>query len=106
MLVLFVVFVLMNIPFAVLDLTGFPAFLLKYKIQDDKKVPVRQLQFFQPLLPLTSFLPSPLLSSLLHFFSSPSSFVILLPLSHSSSSSSCYWLSHLLPTHSCSTAAD
>ena len=34
-------FVLSNLPFAVLDLTGFPASLLKYKIQDEKAIPVR-----------------------------------------------------------------
>lgn len=35
-----IVFLLVNIPYTVLDLTGFPASLLKYKIQDEKAVPV------------------------------------------------------------------
>jgi len=35
-----VVFVVVNLPFALLDLTGSPEFLLKYKIQDEKEVPV------------------------------------------------------------------
>ena len=38
--VIFVVFVLCNIPFAVLDLTGWPSSLLQYKIQEEKAVPV------------------------------------------------------------------
>ena len=35
-----VIFVLANAFFTVLDLTGKPEFLLKYKIQEDKAVPV------------------------------------------------------------------
>ena len=35
-----VVFVLSNVFFAFVDLTGMPAFLLKYKIQEEKSVPV------------------------------------------------------------------
>lgn len=35
-----IIFVVANIFFAVLDLTGKPAFLLKYKIQEAKTVPV------------------------------------------------------------------
>lgn len=41
---IFVVFVLSNLPFALLDLTGWPSSLLKYKIQEEKAVPVSQLK--------------------------------------------------------------
>ena len=36
----FAVFVVANSFFAVLDLTGQPSFLLKYKIQEEKTIPV------------------------------------------------------------------
>ena len=36
----FLVFAISNSFFAVLDLTGKPEFLIKYKIQEDKNVPV------------------------------------------------------------------
>jgi hypothetical protein len=39
----FAVFVLTNSFFAVLDLTGRPSFLLKYKIQEEKTIPVSPL---------------------------------------------------------------
>ena len=39
-LAIFVVFVVTNSFLAVLDLTGRPAFLVKYKIQEEKTVPV------------------------------------------------------------------
>ncbi len=39
--VIFGVFVLSNVPFGLLDLTGWPPSLLKYKIQEEKPVPVR-----------------------------------------------------------------
>jgi len=39
----FAVFVVVNFFFAVVDLTGKPEFLLKYKIQEEKTVPVCKL---------------------------------------------------------------
>lgn len=50
-LVIFTIFVLTNVPFGVLDLTGWPQALVKYKIQDEKKVPVRaRLGVVQPFI--------------------------------------------------------
>ena len=40
----FVIFIACNLFFAVLDLTGKPGFLLKYKIQEEKQIPVRILK--------------------------------------------------------------
>ena len=39
----FFVYVVVNFFFAVIDITGKPEFLLKYKIQEEKAVPVREL---------------------------------------------------------------
>lgn len=36
-------FILSNVFFIFLDLTGKPEFLLKYKIQEEKGIPVREL---------------------------------------------------------------
>ena len=37
-----VVFILANAFFTFVDVTGYPSFMLQYKIQEDKNVPVRQ----------------------------------------------------------------
>lgn len=54
----FAVFVLANSFFAVLDLTGRPSFLLKYKIQEEKTIPVSKSLsvLFSLLLSLSLFL--------------------------------------------------
>jgi len=39
----FFVYVVVNFFFAVIDVTGKPEFLLKYKIQEEKAVPVCEL---------------------------------------------------------------
>ena len=38
MVVTSIVFWLSNLPFIILDVFGFPAWLLKYKVQDEKQV--------------------------------------------------------------------
>lgn len=38
--VIFAVFILSNVPFGFLDLTGWPQSLVQYKMQEDKAVPV------------------------------------------------------------------
>ena len=42
----FFVYVVVNFFFAVIDITGKPEFLLKYKIQEEKAVPVCELVVF------------------------------------------------------------
>ena len=39
----YVVYILVNVFFSIVDLTGKPAFLKKYKIQEDKNFPVSKL---------------------------------------------------------------
>lgn len=52
--VIFGVFVLSNVPFGLLDLTGWPPSLLKYKIQEEKPVPVNW-NTYRKTLKLTCF---------------------------------------------------
>ena len=39
----YIVYILVNVFFSIVDLTGKPAFLKKYKIQEDKNFPVSKL---------------------------------------------------------------